>query len=376
MSSIPTIAPKRVRLTAIFRHLLCATLIATGPTLLRGSVGADEPASPPAAPTYSLPDDPREMLQLTPEMLAFFDARVHRHASLETRLDEISDAILGERGLHFRYVADGVWDVRETFRRRAGNCVAYSMLIVAVARAYGIPAKFNEVQIDPRWSRLGSIVLESRHLNVRVESGDGGYELDLIMPDDLRTSRRSSTVVSDERAWASAYTNAGVYRLAAGDRRGAFTLLERAVAIDPTFGGAWTNLGCAHLLSGERELASLCFKRALANDPRTMSALSGLARLERRAGRIAEAERLERRVRNYRERNPYYLLAVARDELESGRPEAARRYLARAIWLKRDEPEFYETMIEVSRQLGAEREANRWARRLNDARDAIAAVAR
>ncbi|HLP07579.1 MAG TPA: tetratricopeptide repeat protein [Opitutaceae bacterium] len=376
MTSSPTIAPTRVRFTAFFRHLLFATLFAAVPALLRGSANAGEPASTPAAPSYRLPDDPREMLRLTPEMLAFFEARVHRRASLETRLDEICNAILGEHGLHFRYVADGVWDVRETFRRRAGNCVAYSMLVVAVARAYGIPAQFNEVEVDPRWSRIGSIVLESRHLNVRVESGDGGYELDLIMPDDLRASRRSATVVSDERAWASAYTNAGVYRLAVGDREAALALLERAATIDPTFSGAWTNLGCAHLLADEPELASQCFKRALANGPRTMSALSGLARIERRAGRIAEAERLERRVRRYRENNPYYLLAVARDELERGRPDAARRHLARAIWLKRDEPELYEVMIEVSRRLGAEREADRWARRLDDARGAIAAVGR
>lgn len=376
MTSSPTIAPTRVRFTAFFRHLLFATLFAAAPALLRGSANAGEPASTPAAPSYRLPDDPREMLRLTPEMLAFFEARVHRRASLETRLDEICNAILGEHGLHFRYVADGVWDVRETFRRRAGNCVAYSMLVVAVARAYGIPAQFNEVEVDPRWSRIGSIVLESRHLNVRVESGDGGYELDLIMPDDLRASRRSATVVSDERAWASAYTNAGVYRLAVGDREAALALLERAATIDPTFSGAWTNLGCAHLLADEPELASQCFKRALANGPRTMSALSGLARIERRAGRIAEAERLERRVRRYRENNPYYLLAVARDELERGRPDAARRHLARAIWLKRDEPELYEVMIEVSRRLGAEREADRWARRLDDARGAIAAVGR
>ncbi|MFT3830401.1 MAG: transglutaminase domain-containing protein [Opitutaceae bacterium] len=367
------IASPRVR-TSSFRRLFCTVVLSSAALLRPVAVDAEEPTS--ATAPYRLPDDPREMLRLTPEMLAFFNARVHRRATVEMRLDEIAAAILAERGLHFRYVADGMWDVREAFRRRAGNCVTYSMLVVAVARAYGIHAEFNEVQTEPRWSRLGPIVLESRHLNVWVGTVGGGYEIDLILPEELRESRRSAVVVSDERAWASAYTNAGVYRLAAGERAEAFALLERAVSIDPTFSGAWTNLGCAHQIGGEPELAATCFKRALAHAPATMSALSGLARIERAAGHFAEAERLERRVRSYRERNPYYLLAVARNQLERDRPESARRYLTRAISLKKDEPELYEAMIEVSRRLGAAREADRWARRLAGTRDALAADTR
>jgi Transglutaminase-like superfamily len=132
-----------------------------------------------SSPDYNLPEDPHELLRLDAEMKTFFAARIDRTALLETRLDEIIKAILGEKGLHFSYEGDGVYDVREAFRRRRGNCLTYSLLVVAVAREFGIKAEFNEVFIVPRWNRSGGIIIESRHINVRVEAPDGYYEIDL-----------------------------------------------------------------------------------------------------------------------------------------------------------------------------------------------------
>lgn len=372
MKPTPAASPCSALRAALLIRGFLVTIVLLAGVSLRGAEASIEPATA----DYRLPDNPQEMLRLDDEMRAFFGARVQRKKPLEVRLDAIAASILGEGGLHFRYEVDGVYDVREAFRRRRGNCVTYSMLLVAVAREFGISAVFNEVKIAPRWNRVGAIVIESRHINVWVDAPNGGYELDLKLPDELRASRTSATVVSDERALAGAYSNAGVYRLAAGAREAAFALLERAVAIDPSASGAWANLGAAHLIVDSRERARDCFERALDCNPATMSALSALARLERESGRSAEADRLERKVRGYRERNPYYLFAVARDELEGGRPEAARRHLSRAISLKADEPEFYEAMIEVARRLGAERDANRWARRLGGFRDVVAVFPR
>ncbi len=337
------------------------------------------PARPLPAPVsetsaYQLPEDPGELLRLDDEMRAFFAGRVRRRGGPESRVDDIVAAILSAEGLHFTYESDGMYDVREAFRRRRGNCVTFAMLVVAAAREYRVPAKFNEVEIRPRWSRTGGLVLESRHLNVRVETETGSFEIDLQLFANLRATRRSAAEVGDERAFAGLYSNVGVYRLAGGDRASARELLERAVAIDPTFSSGWSNLGAACLLAGEVERARDCYERALTEKADSMAAISGLARIHRDAGRIEEAARLERAAARYRERNPYYLFALAREERASGSLEAARGHLARAIRIKRDEPEFYELMAQVSRDLGRERDAQRWTRRLDALRPEMVAL--
>ena len=315
------------------------------------------------APDYRLPDNPRDLLRIDNEMKTYFSARIKRWSCLESQLDQIAEAILGENGLHFRYKVDGVYDVREAFRRRRGNCLTYSMLVVAVAREFRIPAEFNEVIIHPRWNRTGRLVLESRHINVRIQAPGGSYEIDLKQSENMRVSRGSARVVDDARAFAGAYNNVGVYRLAAGDYTDAMRLLELATKTDPTYASAWTNLGNAYFLAGDSGQARECYERALAEEPATPSAASALASLDRKDGRVAEAERLERTVLRYRERNPYYLLDVARDELANGKLEAARRHLKRAIHIKDDEPALYELMAEVARGQGLESEAQRWAAR-------------
>lgn len=309
---------------------------------------------------HRLPDDPAELLRIDDGMRTFFASRVRRGAALDTKVDDIVEAILGEGGMHFAYEPYGVYEARETFRRRRGNCLAYSMLVVAVAREFGVPASFNEVIVHPAWNRSGGLVLMSRHINVRVASAGGDFELDLNLNDDLRIKRRSARVVDDKRAFAAAYGNAGVYRLAAGDRAEGLKLMEKATRLDPTYASAWSNLGGALALSDQLDRARICYERALAEERNAPAAISGLAQLHRKTGRIAEAEKLERIALRHRERNPYYLLHVARVEASSGNLDAARRHLKRAIRIKDDEPEFYELMAEVARGQGQESAAKRW----------------
>ncbi len=341
--------------------LLSAAVLVLG-TLLNPPARAE--SSAPVPPAYRLPAEPADLLRIDDEMRAFFAARVRRGGTLEERMDQVAAAILGERGLGFRYENDGIYDVREAFRRRRGNCVTYAMLVVAVAREFRIPAEFNEVPTRPRWSRDGGIVLESRHLNVRVDDGGRCYEIDLKMLESLRVPGATAHPATDARAFASAYSNAGARRMGAGDTAGALALFETAIRTDPTSAAAWSNLGATHLILGHPAEARAAFQQALQRDRATMSALSGLASLERREGRLAEAARLEARARSYRQRNPYYRYALAREELAAGRVDAARRQLARALTLKDDEPLFLELMAELAHRAGREREARRWAVRL------------
>ena len=339
------------------------------------AANAEPPAVAPAnnAAEYQLPENTADLLRLDDTMRAYFAARVRPKAAIDTMLDEIVAAILSENGLHFRYEYDGIYDVREAFRRRRGNCVTFSMLVVAVAREYKIRASFNEVALISRWARTGDIVLEHRHINVWVPNTDGGYEIDLKMLADQKSQRSGNRTISDARAFAALYSNAGVFRLTKGDRAGALPLLTKATCIDPRSSTAWVNLANAHLIDGDSGAATACYEKALALNSSALSAISGMAWVKRHTGELAEAEKLERKAVRYRERNPYYLASIARIELADGRAEEARSHLARAIRIKDNEPEFFLLMVDVARSLGHEREARHWANRLNSLqRDTIA----
>ncbi len=363
----PQATMKPAPILPLLARLSAATLLLVA--LLTPSPARAEPAAPvPSA--YELPTQPADLLRLDDEMRAFFAARVRRGASLEDRMDQVAAAILGERGLGFRYENDGIYDVREAFRRRRGNCVTYAMLVVAVAREFRIPAEFNEVPTHPRWSRSGGVVLESRHLNVRVDDGGRCYEIDLKMLESLRVPGATAHPATDARAFASAYSNVGAYRMGASDTAGALALFEIAIRTDPSSAAAWSNLGSTHLILGHPAEARAAFQHALQLNRAAMSALSGLAVLERREGRLDEAARLETRARSYRQRNPYYRYALAREELAAGRTGAARRHLARALAFKDNEPLFLKLMAEIAHREGREREARRWAARLAEHRRA------
>lgn len=369
METTPTARPPFPVLTRKPRRapLVAVALLFALPFTSAGEPYRTEPHSVALAPgtdSYRLPEDPGELFRLDDEMRAFFAARVGRDASTEARLDAILAAIVGEDGLHFRYEEFGLYDVHEAFRRRRGNCLTLSALIVAVARTFRIPARFNDVPIRPSWNRVGRIVLEENHINVRIEAAGTLYEIDFDPRINRQVSSDRGRTISDQRASATLYSNAGVYRLIDDDHVGALRFLRLATQTDPSYAAGWTNLAGAHLLAHDPAGARHCYDRALAADPAHLAAIDGLARLSREAGDTARAEKLERKVSRYRERNPYYLLFLARGELATGNIHGAYQHLSRAVRIKDDDPEILAALVETSRRLGRTRESSRWSQRL------------
>ncbi|MFT3830402.1 MAG: transglutaminase domain-containing protein [Opitutaceae bacterium] len=317
------------------------------------------------APTaVEVPADWRELLRLDEDARQFFAARVPRNTSEAERVDAIVDAILAPGELGFTYREDGTFAARETFRQRQGNCVAFSILVVAVAREYGLVARFNEVRTEPHWDRVGQVVAEFRHLNVVVRTETGNVMLDLLPTPGAGGALTVARPVSDAHAFAMFYSNIGVQRLGAGDPAGARPLLERATRIAPSYAVGWVNLGSLHSLHGDTAAARECYERALREEPRELKAIAALAPLYRAAGEPARAEALERKTERYRERNPYYLASLAQRELAAGEVASAEKRLRRALALKDDEPEFLELAVAAARRLGHVRDAEAWSERL------------
>lgn len=351
---------------SVWRLVIVATMMllaAAAHAQVEESAGSAPAAGPEGVESYQVPDDWRDLLRVDAEMRRYFASRVPQVSSVPAKVDAIVAAILDQDGLAFAYLAEGNFDAREAFRRRQGNCMAFSLLLVAVARDFRLTAGFNEVRTGPQWSRVGPLVAEIHHLNVVVRTGTGSVVVDLLPLPGPGGAGAAGQSVSDERAFAMFYSNNGVFRLGRGREGEGLALLERATTIAPGFARCWVNLANAHSFLGDTARAQACFERALRVEPADLGALSGLAQLCRRTGQSERARRLEQRTEHYRERNPYYLAELARRDLAAGEAAVAAKRLRRALAIKGDELEFYELAIRAARQLGRTKEVGRWERR-------------
>ncbi len=340
---------------------------------------ATEPAlaAPAAEPVYVPPQFPPDILKLDDEMRRFFADRITASRYSIDRLHEIVDAILRPSGLNFQYESDATFDAREAFRRRRGNCVTFAMLVTAVAREFGLEATFQNVEAATRWNHYGDIVVSVMHLNVRVDTDDGLYVVDL-RPDLMPSTRVDAMqTIRDERAFAQFYSNVGFFRLVCGEPVEALRYMTFATTIDPNFAAAWTNCGNVNLRMNKWSEARACFERALRADRNDLAAASSLLGLLTRSGTPADlkaAQKLERRAEAMRSRNPYFQQRFAEQAQERGDWKESERLLRRAISLKNDEPDFYVELIATLRQLGREADAKRMERKLEALRARVAAA--
>lgn len=327
-------------------------------------------------PLPRVPDTVAEMLQIDDEMRAYFDARVLSGRTDAFVLRQIVQAIVDPNGLHFVYDAEATFDARETFRRRRGNCLGFSILVVAIAREYRFKAQFQSLLLPARWDRYGDIIASLQHVNVRVESDEGPMIVDL-RPDLVpRADTYALKVISDESALGYFHSDTGFFLLVHGRTEEALHAMVRATEIDPDSATSWANRATLLSRIGDLTGARRCFERSLRLDPRGVSTLVGYVDVLQRLGApddLKTAQQLERRAQKLREKNPYYHEYLARRAQEQGDWVAAEKALRRAIWLKNDDPEFYEQWVTTLRQLGRVKDAERAAQKLADLRAHLAA---
>ena len=346
-----------------------AALLAGGP--LTG--GADVPP---------LPDV--DVLALDDDLRRFLAARVPARGPDAYRLRLLLEALIHDEAIAVAY-ADNTYTAAEAFRLRRANCLAFTNLFVALARAAGLDVHYQEVDIPPDWSASGDLLVQNRHIDAVVEPGTADEQIvDFNMADfRINYERR---LVSDTRARAHYHSNVGAERLEAGEVLPAFRNFRKALDLDPTFVPAWINLGALYERAGHPAYAEAAWREAVRIAPREFVALSNLERLYRADGRVAEADALQSRVDRHRLANPYFRyrqgqLAFAAGDypvaighlreairrkpdddrfyallglacLRSGDPGAARRYLARAAELAADESarQAYHSKLELLRR--------------------------
>jgi len=297
--------------------------------------------------TANLPED--DLLALTPQVKAYL-ATVAPDAGPQQRLAALIKAF-GRREFHVRYDAGSTLTAAETYRQQRGNCLAFTLMMVAMTRELGAGAYFNQVDVPPVWGHdEAQTFVVYRHINMVSESARGRrvVDFDLASYDPIYDQQK----LPDIAAFAQYYSNRGVELMKQDESEQAFLHLRKALELQPEDSDLWSNLGSLYSRFGHFYEAEQSYRQALQLKAGNLVAISNLERLYRRDGRVELANHYAQRARYHRERNPYYLFYKARNAYEHGEYQQAKKQLRRALRKYEDDHRFHFLMGLTNYRLG------------------------
>ena len=312
------------------------------PWLLSGRALFEEPVA-----AAELPED--DILGLAPPMRAYL-AEVAPAASPQQRLQALLRGF-ESREYTVAYQADKTLTASETYGQQVGNCMAFTVMMVAMARELGADAYFNQVEVPPVWGHEESqTFVVYRHINMVSESPRGRHVVDFNLQayDPIYDQRK----LSDSEAFAQYYSNRGLELMQQEKMRQAFLYLRKALELRPLDADLWANLGAFYSRNQQFAAAEQSYQQALQRSGGHSIAMSNLERLYRKQQKHELADFYAEKARFHRERNPYYLYYQARNAYEHGDYKSAKRQLKRAIWQYEDDHRFHFLMGLTSFRLG------------------------
>jgi Flp pilus assembly protein TadD len=302
-------------------------------------------AGPRAEATATEFSAPPELLAALPEQAT------DRHLSTMERVRAIVDFMTGDDGLALRYRDEPTSGIAEVHATREVNCLSFTLMFVALARASGIRAHAQASDDVVAAQVLDGMLYRTTHMNAGVEADDGRiYSVDVGWRDVL--AEREPTRISDARALALLHGNRAVEALLRGDAAAANAESERALALDPAHAAGWSNAGVVLARSGNPEAAERAYLRALQLDRDHIGALGNLAALYRARGDVASADAYAQRLRRVQADDPFSQYLLGRQLAENGASGEAIVHLRRAIRLLPRQPAFHRALAAAYRDRG------------------------
>ena len=263
-----------------------------------------------------------------------------------------------EGELALEYDLSASTSATRTLAARRGNCLSFTVLFVALARALGIEAHVQEVSMPAAWSRLGELAVANRHVVAWGRVSGRAWAVDFGRFTVATTTPRR--LLDDREVRAVLASNQGASQLAS--ETDALPLLRAALRIDENLAQGWANLGVGLARTGSLAAAEFAFRRALEHSPGDASALSGLLRLYRQIDPAASAA-LERIMPKLVERSPWVRYNRGQEAFRQGDLPTARRAFEAAVQTAPDEPWFHLAVVRTRASMGDRQGTRRALRR-------------
>jgi tetratricopeptide (TPR) repeat protein len=222
---------------------------------------------------------------VSPEMEAFLDRYVSEHDIPDGKARNLVLAATDRNMLPFEYDPTLTLNSVETFSAQTGNCLAFSAMLVALARQRGLTAYYQEVEIPPQWNSIKNNLLFSLHINVVVEGRSGEWIVDISGREAAST--RKIKRISDAEALAQYYNNLGADALLNENLALAYAYFVKAVNTMPRAAYLWSNLAVVFSRNDQLEDGRQAYITALGLDPDSAIAANNLYLIYEKEGNLA-----------------------------------------------------------------------------------------
>lgn len=279
-----------------------------------------------------------------------------RSAPQREQIQKLIDFMLGEEGLALRYQEQPTYGLAESYARRRVNCLSFTLMFVALARASGMRARVQASDVVLEAWTASDLVFRSAHVNAVVEGDFGSYVVDVGWRNVV--AERSPRVINDRQAVALLHNNLAMEHLAHGDISGAHSEIDSALALDSRNAILWSNAGIVEQRGGRQDLAERMYLRALSLSSRNITALGNLVLLYEANGSQEKALQYKARLQRAQERDPFSQFIRAQALMKDGKEEDAIPLLRTAIRMLPEEPSFYRTLADAYHRQGQQEAAD------------------
>ncbi|WP_394131231.1 tetratricopeptide repeat protein [Shewanella maritima] len=253
-----------------------------------------------------------------------------------------------------------------TEQSRQGNCMSLVVLSAALADEFGIPVKFQDIEVEPVWDKRGGFYLVNGHVNVKMmprnEMNTVLFSSNEIVVDFLpeRAMRAfKQKVVSRQTLLAMYYNNVAAESLVVGDYHQAYALVKQGILIDPSYTPGINTLAVIYRHNNMPEQAELVYRQALNQSPDDLSTLFNLALILGEQGRLKEWAEVHKVLELARINNPFYYYDMAQQAYFEQQYQEALVWYKRAVEKADYRHEFYFGLSRAYWATGEERLAKK-----------------
>jgi len=280
------------------------------------------------------------------------------------RAEWLVQALYRPGELKIEYDAATTRNAAQAFDARAGNCLSLVVMTAALAQELGLQVEYNSAYSEETWSRNGSLLLRSGHINITIGrrlidrprgQDSRSWTIDFLPAGELQGLRVRQ--IEQTTVLAMFMNNRAAEALARDDVNEAYWWARAGLRADPGFGAVINTLGVIYQRSGHAGAAEVTFGELLHRQPKHTQALHNLALLLEQQGRTAEAAPLRTRLAALEPEPPYHWFVLGQQALSRGDSRAARDYFAREVARADYSSEFHYWLALAHYQLGETRDA-------------------
>jgi len=249
------------------------------------------------------------------------------------------DALYKKGLLRLEYDSALTRNAAQAFDARAGNCLSLVIMTAAFAKHLGLPVRYQNVLVEPTWSRDGDLYFASSHVNMSLAKRPADHRvgfdashlltIDFLPPEDVRGHRTLD--ISEATVIAMYMNNRAAESLARGRLDDAYWWAREAMSQAPDYLRSVNTLAVTYMRHGNLPEAQRALEHVLEREPRNAQSLSNLQLVLLAQGRAPDAARVAGLLAQVEAYPPFHFYDLGRAALQAGDLQRASDWFAREI---------------------------------------------